>query len=243
MNFRLLVTIIAIFIFSIHSYSQIKVSSDSIYEYIFGESQCRDFAEDYISTDSVFVGVKEIIFPIVETNNQKLNVFINDTIQNFIGINQVKRKFQKLNWNYSCILDKPSEFYAKYKIIFSNQEYFCLTIYINEYACCGANGSSHNLTPFTFDLKQKKILRLKDIIKENYFELINKIIREKIDDSYFESFYTIDYTTCFVEIYPDKVRIYYENSTSRGQNRNIDFEFEKYPDLFKKSFLTRIIKK
>ena len=117
-----------------------------------------------------------------------------------------------------------------------------MTIHKNEYACCGANGSWHESRPFTFDLKQKKILRLKDIIKEKNYELINKIILEKMNkyEAYFKETNYIGY---FVEITSEKARIYCETSRSRGKNISVDFEYDKYPDLFEKSFLSRIAKK
>ena len=60
MNFRLHITIIGILIISINSYSQIKVSSNSIYEYeyVLKNEIIWEEDEDCILTDTVFAEVR-----------------------------------------------------------------------------------------------------------------------------------------------------------------------------------------
>jgi len=240
MNLRFYITIVGLFI-SLNLYSQIKVASDSIYEYKFGANQ-NLWDKDCFSEDSVCVEVKEIVYPIIESNNFALNAFINDTIQKLLELNQIKEKSPKLEWEYNCADNKPFEFYANYKLIFSNQDFLCLTIHTSEYACCGANGSRHESIPFTFDLKQKKILQLKDIVEEEFYKIINEIVYREINDSTLENFDTIDYLNYFIEISSENVRIYYETPESRGRNISFDFEIEYNNHIFTESFLSSITK-
>lgn len=234
--------------------SKIKIAPKHYYAYAFGDRQCYTEG-DSTEGDSVITDVKEITYPGIETDNRALMQFMNDTIRKIAGINDVAETRPRV-WLYACSEDKPAEAYMDYKINFVNRRYLSLTITTDEYAGGGCNGSSHNQTALTFDLRRRKTMLLKDVIKEQYDRMVYHIAVAELKASspgLFGEFGETDNPNLFhftstrdhpIAIEKDRIILYWEvNWGTHPGPEDIPIYFAKYANLFDKKFLKKVRKK
>lgn len=234
--------------------SKIRITSKHAYSYTFQEMQC-DVPGDSTVSDSAFSDVKEITYPVIKTSDLTLQQFINDTIQTIVKANEFPDTLPRV-WNYNCIDDKPSEFYVDYKTNFINSRYLSLTIISDETAGGGANGSSHYQTALTFDLQERKILLLKDVVKNKYDSVIYNMVvaqlKALLPDLFGQSEHAnnpdlFQFTSTLnlpIAIKKDGIIIYWDVYLGTHPcSEEINIRFDEHTNLFHRKFIKRVLRK
>ncbi len=141
-----------------------------------------------------------------------------------------------------------------YKVNFISSYFISITIDIDSYAGGGGNGSSHARIALTFDLVNRKIITTSDIFNKPSFPSVYNIFKEQFNSlqndeiNCYEKFNRSD-SLFWVQnspfaLYTDKIILYTAVSYGHGYyDGEIIYEFEKFPDIFDKKFLSIIMKK
>jgi hypothetical protein len=194
-----------------------------------------------------------IVYPYIKTPNQKINKFINDTIQKMIGVYGGKDWYDSINCSYNGIdiETKPAQTDISYYINFINSKFISLTLRTDQEACCGANGTSHLQIPLTFNLSEPQILKVKDILNSNKDSILCKIVNEQLlqdNKDLIQSFNNdLELETLMrildhpIAINSKGIIIYWTLSYGHGSvDAEINLAFDKYPELFNKTLVASI---
>lgn len=192
-----------------------------------------------------------IAFPLAKAADPTLEHFINSTIQasvkaifGDVTLNPTSEQQKMIEIDYGS--DKPFEHYSNYSVSFVNKRYLAIILSEHAEACCGASGTSHNVIPINFDLQQRKLLTLADILKPTQKAALQQVILAlaKMDDqlatpwSDFESAVEELYTTPF-SIGSEGVTFYFTNDGGHWSSFiGFEIEFTAHSDLFDKDFIT-----
>ncbi|MBX9853823.1 MAG: hypothetical protein K2X86_18920 [Cytophagaceae bacterium] len=106
--------------------------------------------------------------------------WINKKISEWVG--DLEPSCDKIinNYEYTDEL-RPAESEGSYSIGFINKNILCIVFNSSSYACCGANGATHEYHTFNFNLNSKKEISISEIINEK--ELLNYCHPTKIKNS------------------------------------------------------------
>jgi hypothetical protein len=193
-------------------------------------------------------------YPFILTPNKQLNKFINDTIQKIVRVER-KNRSRKINcWDGIDLDSKPAESYITYQINLVNSRFISLTIQLDSYAGGGANGASHIFFPLTFDLKENKILKLKDAIINEFDSLIYESIINQLkqtNQNLITSFENEENLQTISNILSNSISlnkhgitVYWPLSYGHGETyADVTLSFDKFEGIFDKGFIGLIRQK
>jgi hypothetical protein len=162
-------------------------------------------------------------YPQFATSDKNFTQLMNKAIRSTFDYSAPSSKNIKINLT-NCPDDKPAFESMNYKIFLKSRSFLSVLL-LKDYEPYGyGNGFRHDAIPFTFDLDNKKLLKLGDIIKGNSDTVIYRLIIAKIKASnpelfaetgeinnpeLFQTFSTLDFP--FV-ISRQSIRLYYSLS-------------------------------
>ncbi len=80
------------------------------------------------------------------------------------------------------VIGYPEEYYVSYPILNKGNKFLSIVFNIYESSGGGGNGYSSGFYPITFDLVNKKILEIDDIIDSVFYEQFDSLVNKKIEN-------------------------------------------------------------
>jgi hypothetical protein len=233
--------------------TKVSISTRHYYHYEWTKEMSSCENSETVDTASLrCIWIISYSYPYFKTSDVNFTQLINKAVQNTFDHSTPSSKFIRLN-SWKCLEDKPGEDLMSYRINLNAYPFLSFIIYKDFEPSGLGNGFRHDAIPFTFDIENKKLMTIGDVIKDNYDTTVHRIIISYIkktnpallselgeinNPELFHPFSTLGYLFAMTK---ESIVLYYPLSFGgKSAYEEIEIKFKEYPQLFDDSRLLNL---